>query len=371
MQKNQQVAVIDVGSSKITSFIGERGVNGTFIIKGYNEIAYSGFLSGEFLDKDETEYVLRRLLSSVKQCRSQTRTVYVGVPAGFTKNIVRDAQLSFNKKKKITDKEIDELYSLGFSGDYAGYSVINRSPVFYELDDFRKTPDAIGEYSATLKGRVSYVLCGDEFTLFIKSVLKSEGFDECEFVSVSLAEALYLVSPEARDRLAFMVDVGYITSTLTVIHGDGIVYQRTFDLGGGMISAAITEAFDVPFETAEKVKRKASISADVGDTDVYEVASGEDVMYFNVNKVKRIVNDTLDKLAEEIDFCFKKAKIEPPEYLPLLLTGGGITSLRGAKERLSSRLNMNVEVVYPDVPLYDKPSNSSMLSVLNLALENN
>ncbi len=371
MQNSEQVAVIDIGSSKISAFVGERGVNGTFIIKGYNEQAYSGFLSGEFLDKAETEEVLRKLVLTVKQGKTPVKTVYIGVPAGFTKNIVRDAQISFNKKRKITDKEIDELYAMGFSGDSTGYSVINRSPIFFELDDFRKTPDAVGEVSVSLKGRVSYVLCGDSFVSFFRSVLRSEGFNECEFVSVALAEALYLVSPESRDRIALIADVGYITSTVTVIQGDGILYQRSFDMGGGMITAALTEAFNVPFDIAEKVKRKASLSIDAKDGDVYEIVSGDDVMYFNINKVKRIVNANLDKLAEEIDASFKKTRMEFPEYLPLLLTGGGITYLRGAKERLSSRLNMNVEVIYPDLPLYDKPINSSMLSVLNLALENN
>ena len=327
MQNSEQVAVIDIGSSKISAFVGERGVNGTFIIKGYNELAYSGCLSGEFLDKAETEEVLRKLVLTVKQGKTPVKTVYIGVPAGFTKNIVRDAQISFNKKRKITDKEIDELYAMGFSGD--------------------------------------------SFVSFFRSVLRSEGFNECEFVSVALAEALYLVSPESRDRIALIADVGYITSTVTVIQGDGILYQRSFDMGGGMITAALTEAFNVPFDIAEKVKRKASLSIDAKDGDVYEIVSGDDVMYFNINKVKRIVNANLDKLAEEIDASFKKTRMEFPEYLPLLLTGGGITYLRGAKERLSSRLNMNVEVIYPDLPLYDKPINSSMLSVLNLALENN
>ena len=42
MQK-KQVAVIDVGSSKITAIIGERGINKTFIIKGRYSFDYDGF----------------------------------------------------------------------------------------------------------------------------------------------------------------------------------------------------------------------------------------------------------------------------------------------------------------------------------------
>ena len=32
-----QVVVLDIGSSKVTALIGERGVNKTFLIKGFSE----------------------------------------------------------------------------------------------------------------------------------------------------------------------------------------------------------------------------------------------------------------------------------------------------------------------------------------------
>ena len=42
MQK-KEVAVIDVGSSKVTAIIGERGINKTFLIKGRYSYEYDGF----------------------------------------------------------------------------------------------------------------------------------------------------------------------------------------------------------------------------------------------------------------------------------------------------------------------------------------
>ena len=54
MQK-KQVAVIDVGSSKISVIIGERGVNKTFLIKARKDYAYDGFEGGEFGDMEGFE----------------------------------------------------------------------------------------------------------------------------------------------------------------------------------------------------------------------------------------------------------------------------------------------------------------------------
>ncbi|MBO7186868.1 MAG: pilus assembly protein PilM [Clostridia bacterium] len=368
MQK-KHVAVIDIGSSKMTSFIGEKGVNKTFVVKGFKEVEYSGYLSGEFLELDETISVLKQMVDNIKVSGNDIKKVFVGVPGGFTRNLVRESQLAFTKKRKITEKEINALYDGGLKEDITGYTVINRSPILFELDDFRKTPDAFGELSATLKGRVSYVLCKDYFIKTVRETLDKNGISDIEFVSVPLAEALYLIDPQSRDRLAVLIDTGYISSTFTIIQGDGILYQRSFDNGGGLITSALSRYYDIEFEIAEKLKRKATISVNATETDSYEIVHGDRGLYFNKNEVKKVILDALDNLSQDIDDCIRNSRLELPEYVPLLITGGGIAYLRGANERLSTRLNAVVETVVPSVPLFDKPNNSSYLSVLNLALE--
>ena len=71
MQK-KRVAVLDIGSSKMTAFIGERGVNKTFIIKGFKEIEYSGYVGGEFLNLAETTDVIKQLAVSLKTSSPDT-----------------------------------------------------------------------------------------------------------------------------------------------------------------------------------------------------------------------------------------------------------------------------------------------------------
>ena len=58
-----------------------------------------------------------------------------------------------------------------------------------------------------------------------------------------------------------------------------------------------------------------------------------------------------------------------PEYVPLMVTGGGISYIRGAKEHVSGRLNTQVMIISPKVPLMDKPTESTILSLMDLALE--
>jgi len=53
---------------------------------------------------------------------------------------------------------------------------------------------------------------------------------------------------------------------------------------------------------------------------------------------------------------------------PIGVTGEGIVGIAGATEHIAGRLNRLTEIIYPDLPYYDKPSFSSRIALLNMAL---
>lgn len=95
---------------------------------------------------------------------------------------------------------------------------------------------------------------------------------------------------------------------------------------------------------------------------------GDNEYNFSVKNVNDIVVYSLDELCESISACLADAKISIPEYVPISVTGGGVSYIRGAKEHLSNRLNMLVEVVAPKLPHLNKPIESSYIALLDLAL---
>lgn len=367
MQK-KEVAVIDVGSSKITAVVGERGINKTFIIKGRYSYDYDGFDDGVFFGVEKLKRVLIALTEDIKKtCRGTVETVYVGVPGEFTQVIVKDSQISFSKKKKISEDDVDTLFDAAFVLASNKYTLINRSAIVYELDDFRRLANPVGSFSEILKGRLSFIVCSNYFIEAVKPVIEAAGVKNVECVSSALAQALYLVDAETRDRIAVIADVGYITTTLNIVQGDGILYQKSFPYGGGYITAAITEKFSIDFDVAEKLKRKVNLSRINSGT--YDLIDGENGEYYGLEDVKNTVNRSLDVLCENISSALENSGYTVPEYVPLMITGGGIAYIRGAKEHVSGRLGCAVEILSPKVPLMDKPTESAILSLMELALE--
>ena len=370
MQK-KQVAVLDVGSSKLSAVVGERGMNKTFVFKGDSKFNYDGFGEGAFFNVEELK---RTIISAVeflkKTCTGKLDTIYVGVPGEFTKTIVKDSQISFSKKKKISSSDVDALFDSAFVIQSSKHTLINRSAVVYELDDFRRLVNPVGSVSEILKGRLSFIVCDNYFTDIFRPVIKSLGIEKVEFVSSCLAQALYLIEPELRDRIALVCDVGYITSTLMLVQGDGILFEKSFTYGGGFITAAITEKYQMEFDCAENLKRKVNLSCNTSSKD-FDLLEADNGQYYSVEEVKNIIKNSLDLLCEFISDALDESGYDIPDYVSLMITGGGIANLRGAKEHVSGRLNTVVEILAPKVPLLDKPEQASLLSLLDIALEQN
>lgn len=362
----KQVAVLDVGSSKITVVVGERGVNKTFVIKGKKSFNYEGFADGTFFDVEQLKTVLTSAIEYLKSVKRQNiEDLYIGVPGEFTRVTVKDAQISFDKKKKITEVEIERLFDSAFVVSGSGV-LINRSAIRYELDDLRRLANPIGCISEILKGKLTFIVCQNYFIETFDNILNSLGIKQKEYVSSPLAQSMYLIEPDTRDRIAMLLDVGYITSTFTLIQGDGILYQKTFSFGGGYITASIAEKYTLDFSTAEELKRKVNMCK-ISQTE-YDNIGAENGEYYSSEELIKIIKENLDLLCEKVSDAIDDTGYVIPEYVPLFITGGGISYLRGAKWYLANRLGFSVELVSLLVPLLDNPTESSLFSLLDLSL---
>ena len=366
--RKKTVTILDIGSSGITAAAAESGPNDTFVIKGFARQSYEGFYEGEFLDKAGTEAAVRACLKGVfANLKPDLETVYVGVPGEFTTVVIKDHQISFERPRRIGEAELNKLYDSAYELRSKRYTIINRSGVDFVLDDARRVADPVGEVSRSLRGELSYVLCDKNFVDFFTPVLQKNGVENVEYVSSALAEALYLFRPEVRDRSALLLDVGYITTSFSVVQGDAIIYQKGFAYGGGNIAALLTEFFDIEPDIAEKLKRKVNLSVD-GEGESYKIIDGDKEYSFPADKVNELVFESLDELCENVQYCLTDSRFSIPEYVPLSLTGGGVSLIRGAKERIAGRLNLVTETLSPALPNMNRPTDSSLAALMSISL---
>ena len=367
----RNVAVLEFGTSRISAIIGDRGINNTFDIRGFGEVNYSGFMDGEFLCPDELNNCVRTVLATAENnARCKITHLYVGIPAEFCVNAVRSVSHSFPKKHRISERDVEDLFAEADDfGSSTTHMVVNRSPIYFALDDNRRIIEPKGVVTTKITAMLSFCLGERGFITTISEILRPLRIDYVDFVCEPLSEALYLFTPSERDSCAILVDTGYLTTSVSIVMGDGLVSLRSFSLGGGHIVADLVENFDIPFAVAEALKRKIVLSYQPEKGDYYEVIVDNQPYKIDAGLANAVASSRVVQIAKMVQKCLDDSQFEYPSYIPIHITGGGLCYVKGARDLLQKILNKDVKVIVPPVPQLDKPHASGILGLLDLALK--
>lgn len=373
--KNESVAIFDIRSYTLTFMIGGRGVNGTFVYRGSESETYDGYGAEGFFDVSSfisaATRVFNRVLSSYE---GTIREIYVAVPAPFFTVRTKGQTLSFEKRRKITSAEIEALYASGLNELAQNGRFIKQSAMYFSVDDNRRyfsADDITGTKTSILSGALCYYFVSESFYALIHKLFSAAGITQIEFLPQSLSQATYLLPAKTREGYAAMLDIGYVSSSIAVAYGGGIVHQESFDCGAGQILAALMQEFGVDFARAEEILSAADISGGAAVKGI--IWRDGDGNAYSVQRINEVIKCTLDELCEKTEDFFQRyygaKKIAGDSTNPLYLTGEGLQEAKGLAEHVERRLCRVTQIVFPEIPYYDKPTYSSRISALQSALE--
>lgn len=351
------VAVLDIGSSKITVMVALKGVDTSFKVLGVGEAEYSGFYDGKFIDESELKYAIGLAISNAaKNSGCEIKKLYVGIPAEFCFCSVENVSIDFPKRKKITDTDVYDLYekanSLKTDRDVM---LLKASTIEYKLDHEIVCNDIRQAKAYTISANISLIYVYSDIINNLNKCFEELDVELVEYKSSAYVESKYLIENE-NDVL---VDCGYLTTSVTAVRNKSLVMLSSFSLGGGYITADLFEGFKLKYSNAESLKRNLVLDFKPKMTDTYEI---ENVKH-SAQDVNAIANYRLGQLAKTINKALEKNKIE--NVNKILLTGGGISYLKGVSTCLSNLLQKPVDIVAPPVVLLNKPHMSSILGLLD------
>lgn len=368
--RNKSVAVLDIRSSEITAVIAEKGVNNTFIIKSKYTRPYEGFAEGEIIDLDDfTAAVVEAVENIVLSGESPIRKLFVGVPGEFVEAVQTDKVMSFQFAQRVSSRHLNTIRANSQPATADGFSVIRHGALYYVLSDKRKMLNPLGTVTDSLRARACFFTCKTSFMDTVKRVLrKYPSITEYEWLPQDYTQGQYLFEPEQRDGYSVLFDLGFISSTFSVVCGGGIAFSEAFSIGIGHVAVLLMEALDIPYEVALAVMKKVSLNVKDGASSRIEHSEGGIRYTFESSQLRELIREALDGLCAMIETCLQSFTRKDLTGAPIAITGEGVGVIRGTIEHFSSRLVTPMEVVAPKLPYYDKPQFSSLFSLLYAAL---
>jgi cell division ATPase FtsA len=368
---NDCVATLNIGSADLTLSVAERSVNGAFFFRAIESVNYYPYFDGEFYDVKELELKIATLFNDLisKSDVSKISTVFVGVPGEFSKILTKNYKITYGKVRKIQEVDVRYLFDTAFQDDDTEYKLVNRSASYFVVDNY-KTHEPIGKKASSLSARIFFGLVINHFVEVLTSILTKLGVLDVKFILQDYADVRYLFSTEERDDCKLLINVGYSSSTLSIACGDGLLHSKSFPLGGGMISAYLSDGLGCEFKVAEALKNKLNLGLKDRESASYIVAHPEFGEFaFSRNESNKIAKSVLDDIGENCDKAVSSCTLKVPSDIEVAFTGEGICSVRGAVEYMAARLGVFPTVKTPQVPHYDKPNFTSRLALIDTALD--
>ena len=366
MAQLSDISVIDIGSRSICAYRAELLSNENFAVKTSCEIEYGGYMDGAWLDPEEIAPAFTKLIERLERGASRVKTVYVGVPAQFCHVRTVQAGVTFPKAKRISTFDLQSLYDHYDPFRESENVCLHVKPIYFLLDNGDRTLMPKRALTTTLKAKLSYIACDGEIADGIRKSLIRSGVKEVKFIQSDFVSAENLFSQEEREAGVLLADIGYLSTSVLYLRGDGCEEMKTFSRGGAFVPAGFSEALNIPFQAAEKLASRLNLGYKEEGDYTFDFRGKE--MNFPIAEVNQMTKECVEYIASYIQKAIDSFGVDLSAYETLYLTGGGLSEIRGAAECLSKRLGRAVAYVQPDLPNYSKPYYSTAVGVIAEAI---
>lgn len=379
MFNNCDIAIVDVGSDMIYIKIGEIAKDNVFHIKSSAEMYYDGFMEGDWLNGDDVSKAVRCCFDkALYNIDTRLYAIYVGVPGDFARVQTRSNKLSFGCNHKINIGDINAIKEGLHPSNDGRFEVISTHEVSYRLDGKYETLDPVNKNCFTLEVRLSFAMCKKSFCDLFKTIL-SDYSRKIKFVDLSTAQCLMATDKDLRIKnSAVLVDIGYLTTDIAYIKGDGLIALHTLPLGGGHIAYDLSYGLDMQYNNALNLKSTIDFN---GDNTLVKINTNNGVVEEEKSYISMIASARLEEIAEEINKIIANYPIQYEKFLKIYLTGRGIADMKGVRSVMANALGRQCELIramYEDrnkiylsqasiiqyVCQKDKPSKQNLLSKL-------
>lgn len=369
--KKEKVLVFELGSSSLRAMLAGNGLNNTFVVKAFKDIPYDGFYEGRFLAPDKLTTLISQIVSEFDCSKENIKKVYIGVPAEFSSVATTSVSLNLGARRKVKQQDVDQLFYIASErAKDKNVEVLSVNSISYLLDEGRTTFSPIGENAISITANISIIYVNRSFIELFNKIVSANEFESVDYISEPLAQALFVINSAEREESCLIVDVGDITTSACFVKGDGLTNMASFSRGGGFITNDLAEAFDLSMSEAERLKKIIVLSLKGKNNDFYELLTdvGKTIK-IPLNTANEIVSYRIEEIAQALSKCVQLFSSAYINYLPVYLTGAGISKIKGGRDFLAKCLGRNVKYGVPPLPSKDKPELASIYSLVNEALK--
>ena len=340
---------VDIGTSKVTTVVGEVNNFEQIEIICMTKAKCSGIKKGKIINDDEVAMAIAKTINDAEEeANLRINSAYVTIPGKYV-TIVQNSVIKEIKDKfvGISSRDVNSGLMLVKDIDLPeNKTIIDIVPENFILEDGQVVVDPVGSFSSSFTLNAEIIIADKDYVKQLHQIFKKADLEIDGIIPNTLAQRnLILDNNELNDNI-MLLDIGAGNTDIGIFEGSKFVYTNTIPLGGESITNDIALVLDISLEEADKLKKQYGLALksfiDNDNDIILNTCNG-------ISKTRTIKSSELIEIVEaRIEEIFAlvnrdiisqgiKAKINN-----VILTGQGITNI--SKSDVAGKIALNIPV---------------------------
>ncbi|WP_243031951.1 cell division protein FtsA [Thermus altitudinis] len=252
------IAGLDVGTSKVTTVIGELAPDGVLDIIGEGTVPSQGLKRGVVVNLERTTEAIRQSVHQAERVAGvKVERVILGVGGPHLKSVTSHGLAAIRRGQSIgmadVERAIEQAKAYPFDSEL---ELLHALPLEFKVDGQEGIRDPVGMAGVRLEVDVHLVAAGRGPLANLRRAVEDAGLEIEALVAQPLASGLGVLGPEEEHMTVLLLDVGGGTTEVAVFREGRLAHSSVLPLGGDHVTQDIAQLLKIPFEEAERVKRK-------------------------------------------------------------------------------------------------------------------
>ena len=349
------ITALDIGSSKVSAMIAQKGDGGELIVLGTGQRESRGVKRGYIADMAATEAAVREAVEQAERIAGiNIENVWVGFSAGGLVSDVAEVEFELGGHR-VEQQDIDALLAAGRNSiDPQGRMVLHAQPALYTLDGLTGVKKPLGLHADRLGVHIHVVAADGSPVRNLDLCVRSAHLEVKSIIASPVATGLACLSEEERELGVALVEMGAGITNVSLFAGGMLVGLTSIPVGAQDITDDIASAFGTRRQQAERMKCfHGSANASPRDNhDMIPVVplSAEDGagegMQITKAQLIAVIRQRLEYQMGEVRKALAALKFEGPVGRQVVLTGGG-AELKGVADYAQAALGRSVRIGRP------------------------
>jgi cell division protein FtsA len=353
-KKEQYVAAIDIGTTKIVAIVGTKDENGKIEILGLSKAPSKGVKRGVVQNIEETVNAIQTTVDDV-QARSgiMFSEVFVGIAGQHIKSlktrgyIMRESFEDEIKKEEVF-KLIEDMYKIHVD---IGEEIIHVIPQIFIVDNETGIKSPIGICGRRLEANFHIVIGQVAAAKNIERCIKRASLSLKDMILEPLASADSVLTDDEKEAGVVLVDIGGGTTDVAVYYDNIIRHTAVIPFGGNVVTSDIKEGCAILLRHAEQLKiQYGSALGDIAPDDkVVSIPgiAGREPKEISFKSLAYIIQSRMEEIIDIVNFEIQNSGYADKLAAGIVITGGG-AMLKHLPQLMKFKTAMDVRIGLPN-----------------------